>query len=242
MIKTSNIENSIDLALRAHKGQKDKAGAPYILHPLRVMLSMDTDTERQVAVLHDVIEDGGITTEILRSEGFSEEVCSAVVVLTKKPGESYNEYLNRLDENPIARKVKMADLNDNMNLDRIKEPTQKDRERMKKYRKAMEFLKEEKRFKVYVDDNSHYKDESERYLKGNYGDCEAAVNVCKQIVDDFLAKAYSEDKTEDQLWREYTHWGEDPFIVVTEGENDCSFSAWDYAKERIKEIVGQANQ
>ncbi len=58
MIKTSNIENSIDLALRAHNGLKDKAGAPYILHPLRVMLSMDTDTERQVAVLHDVIEDG----------------------------------------------------------------------------------------------------------------------------------------------------------------------------------------
>ena len=200
----SNIENAIDLALRVHKGQKDKADAPYILHPLRVMLSMDTDTERQVAVLHDVIEDGGITTEILRSEGFSEEVCSAVVVLTKKPGEPYNEYLNRLNENPIARKVKMADLNDNMNLNRIKEPTQKDRERVEKYIKAMEFLKEKKRFKVYVDDNSHYKDESERYLKGNYGDCKAAVNVCKQIVDDFLAKAYSKDKTEDQLWREYT--------------------------------------
>jgi (p)ppGpp synthase/HD superfamily hydrolase len=61
MVKTSNIENAIDLALRAHKGQKDKAGAPYILHPLRVMLSMDTDIERKVAVLHDVIEDGGIT-------------------------------------------------------------------------------------------------------------------------------------------------------------------------------------
>ena len=238
MVKTSNIENAIDLALRAHKGQKDKADAPYILHPLRVMLSMDTDTERQVAVLHDVIEDGEITTEILRSEGFSDKVCSAVVVLTKRTGEPYNEYLNRLNENPIARKVKMADLNDNMNLNRIKEPTQKDRERMEKYIKAMEFLKEKKRFKVYVDDNSHYKDESERYLKGNYGDCKAAVNVCKQIVDDFLAKAYSKDKIEDQLWREYTHWGEDTFIVVAEGENDCSFSAWDYAKKRIKEIVG----
>ena len=238
----SNIENAIDLALRSHKGQKDKAGAPYILHPLRVMLSMKTDSERQVAVLHDVIEDGEITPKILRSEGFSEEVCSAVVILTKKPGEDYYEYLNRVDENPIARKVKMADLNDNMNLDRIKEPTQKDRERMEKYRKAMEFLKEKKRFKVYVDENSHYQDESERYLKGKYKDCETAVRVCKQIVDDFLAKAYSEEKTKDQLWSEYTQWGDDPFIVVPEEENDCSFSAWDYSKERIKEIVDQANQ
>jgi len=239
MVETSNVENAIDLALRAHKGQKDKAGAPYILHPFRVMLSMDTDTERQVAVLHDVIEDGGITPEILRLEGFSEEVCSAVVVLTKKPGESYNEYLNRLDENSTARKVKMADLNDNMNLNRIKEPTPKDRERMEKYRKAIEFLKKKKRYKVYVDENSHYKDESERNLKGDYDDCDTAVNVCKQIVDDFLTKAYSEAKSEDQLWREYTNWGEDPFIVVTEGENNCRFSAWDYAKERIREIVSK---
>jgi len=140
--KTSNIENAIELALRAHKGQKDKAGAPYILHPLRIMLAMDTDAERQAAVLHDVIEDGGVTPEMLRSKGFSEDVCSAVVALTKTPGESYNEYLCRVNENPIARKVKMADLNDNMNLNRIKAPTQKDRKRIEKYKKAMEFLKE----------------------------------------------------------------------------------------------------
>jgi (p)ppGpp synthase/HD superfamily hydrolase len=144
-VKTSNIEKAISLALTAHKGQKDKAGAPYILHPLRVMLAMAADLEKQAAVLHDVIEDGRITPENLRSEGFSEEVCSAVVALTKKPGESYNQYLNRLNENPIARKVKMADLNDNMNLNRIKEPTQQDRERIKKYRDAMAFLKEKSR-------------------------------------------------------------------------------------------------
>jgi (p)ppGpp synthase/HD superfamily hydrolase len=143
MPKTSNIEDAIDLALRVHKGQKDKAGAPYILHPLRVMLSMDTDTERQVAVLHDVIEDAGITAKFLRSEGFSEEVCSAVVVLTKKPGESNDKYLDRIYENPIARKVKMADLKDNMNLSRIKEPTEKDRKRVEKYKKAKEFLKKD---------------------------------------------------------------------------------------------------
>ena len=105
--KTSNIENAIELALRAHKGQKDKAGAPYIFHPLRIMLAMDTDAERQAAVLHDVIEDRGVTPEMLRSKGFSEDVCSAVTVLTKTPGESYNEYLCRVNENPIARKVRV---------------------------------------------------------------------------------------------------------------------------------------
>ena len=141
-VKTSNIEKAISIALTAHKGQKDKAGAPYILHPLRVMLAMATDLEKQAAVLHDVIEDGGITPENLRLEGFSEEVCSAVVALTKKPGEPYNQYLNRVNENPIARKVKMADLNDNMNLNRIKEPSQQDRKRMEKYKDAMAFLKE----------------------------------------------------------------------------------------------------
>lgn len=135
------IEKAIDLALKAHKGQKDKAGAPYILHPLRVMLAMETDMERQAAVLHDVIEDGDITPEILRSEGFSEKVCSAVDVLTKKPGESYNAYLYRINENPIAKQVKMADLHDNMNLNRIKNPTSKDRERMEKYKNALKFLK-----------------------------------------------------------------------------------------------------
>lgn len=235
----SNIENAIRLALKVHLGQKDKAGAPYILHPLRVMLSMDTDTEMQAAVLHDAIEDGDITLDILRSEGFSEEVCSAVVSLTKEPGESYDDYLNRVNKNPISRKVKMADLNDNMNLNRIKEPTQKDRERTEKYKKAQTFLIEEKKYKVYVDENSHSQDKSERYLKGNYNDCLTAVNVCKQIVDDFLKKAYAADKTESQLWREYTQWGEDPFIVAAEEEDRCSFSAWDYAKGRIKEIIAQ---
>ena len=106
----------------------------------------------------------------------------------------------------------------------------------------MAFLKEKKRYKVYVDDNSHYQDNSQRYLKGSYTDCEAAVNASKQIVDDFLAKAYGKDKTEDQLWSNYTNWGEEPFIVAIEGEKDCSFSAWDYAKERIKAILDKANK
>ena len=91
-------------------------------------------------------------------------------------------------------------------------------------------------FKVYMDDNSHYKNEKGRYLKGTYKDCETALKVCREIVDEFLTKAYSKDKTENQLWHEYSNWGEDPFIIATEGDHDCSFSAWDYAKERIKHV------
>lgn len=233
----SDIENAIRFALKIHSGQRDKAGAPYILHPLRVMLSMEHDTEQQVAVLHDVVEDGNITNEMLISKGFSKEVCLAVAALTKASDESYSEYLSRLEINPIARAVKIADLNDNLNLDRIKNPGKKDKERIVKYKKALEFLKEDKKYKVYVDENSHYKDSSHRYLKGYYVDCQAAINVCKKIVDDFLINAYDGSKTGDQLWNEYSSWGEDPFIIVTVGEGNCSFSAWDYAKNRIREIV-----
>ena len=85
-----------------------------------------------------------------------------------------SKYLSHLEVNPIARKVKMADLNDNLNLNRIKNPTKKDNERMVKYRKAMEFLKDDKAYKVYVDEYFHYKDSSHRYLKGYYVDCQAA--------------------------------------------------------------------
>jgi len=235
--KISDIEKAIALAIKIHNGQKDKAGAPYILHPLRVMLSMDTDKAMQAAVLHDSIEDGDITFETLYSEGFSEEVCSAVIALTKKAGEPYDEYLYRVNENSISRRVKIADLNDNLNPNRIKTPTKKDRKRNEKYLNALIYLNKECVFKVYVDNNAHGPDNSERYLKGNYNDRLTAIHVCKQIVDDFLENAYMGGKTESQLWQEYTQWGEDPFIVGEDDKNNCSFSAWDYAKERIKEIV-----
>lgn len=92
-------------------------------------------------------------------------------------------------------------------------------------------------FKVYVAENSHFEDEGERYLKGEYTGCETAVAVCKRIVDDFLLKAHSQGKTEEELWREYTMYGEDPYIVASEEEDPCRFSAWDYAKDRIREII-----
>lgn len=135
-----DIERAIKIAVDAHLGQKDKAGAPYILHPLRVMADVESETEKIVAILHDVIEDTPIMLEDLHSEGFSEEVCASVAAMTKTDGESYDVYLQRVKTNPIARRVKLADLKDNMNLLRLKELTSELFQKYEKYHQAWQYL------------------------------------------------------------------------------------------------------
>lgn len=130
------LNKAIEIANRAHKGQVDKAGAPYILHPLRVMMTRDNEIERICAVLHDVIEDSDVTFDNLRREGFSEEIIEVLNCVTKRAGESYDDFINRILGNEIACRVKLADLCDNMNISRIKNPTEQDEERIKKYRDA----------------------------------------------------------------------------------------------------------
>lgn len=130
------LDKAILIATNAHQGQTDKAGQPYILHPLRVMLSRINETERICAVLHDVIEDTDITLEYLRNEGFSEEVLYALDSLTRRCDETYDEFIGRVISNRIACNVKLADLCDNMDLTRIKKPTEEDYQRIEKYRKA----------------------------------------------------------------------------------------------------------
>lgn len=130
------FDKAICIAAIAHKGQVDKAGRPYILHPLRVMFMRRDETERICAVLHDVIEDSDITIEYLRKEGFSEAVLCALDALTKRENENYDDFIGRVIENKIACKVKLADLSDNMDLSRISNPTQDDYLRIEKYRKA----------------------------------------------------------------------------------------------------------
>ena len=132
----ATIEDAISIAARAHKGQKDKAGAPYLLHPLRMMLRMTSEAAMMAAVLHDVVEDTGWTLEQLRAEGFSAEVLEAVDCLTHREGESYQEFVERVRTNPIARQVKIADLEDNMNIRRIHQLGAKDLERLEKYHQA----------------------------------------------------------------------------------------------------------
>lgn len=139
---SSLIERAIAIALTAHSGQVDKAGAPYILHPLRLMVQMDTEDEQLAALLHDVVEDSDLTLDDLRDEGLPESVLAALALLTHQAGEDYEDYVRRIADNPLARKVKLADLADNMRLDRIPNPTPKDLERLEKYRGAQALLLE----------------------------------------------------------------------------------------------------
>lgn len=134
------IEKAIALALDAHTGQTDKAGKPYILHPLRVMQQLETEAEQIVGVLHDVVEDSSYTFEDLESFGFPSESITAIKLVTKQPGIDYQTYLNKIKSNLIARNVKLADLRDNMNLQRLQTVTEKDLRRQAKYKKAVEFL------------------------------------------------------------------------------------------------------
>lgn len=132
----STLEKAIAIAAQAHQGQKDKVGAPYILHPLRMMLKMDDEKEMIAAILHDVVEDTDWTLRDLAKEGFSEEVLEAVDRLTRRAEESYEEFIERIKPNPIARNVKLADLEDNMDIRRFGNMRDRDVERLKKYQAA----------------------------------------------------------------------------------------------------------
>ena len=134
------LEKAIQCAVKAHAGQKDKAGAPYILHPLRIMMKMDSQAGMIAAMLHDVVEDSSVTLADLRAEGFSDEVIAAVDHLTRREGEAYEIFINRLRHNPLAVKVKLADLEDNMDIRRIENVTERDIERIQKYQTAWEKL------------------------------------------------------------------------------------------------------
>ena len=133
----STLERAIALAARAHEGQLDKAGAPYILHPLRIMLQLRKSDEQMAAVLHDVVEDCGWTLDQLRKEGFSETVVAAVDSVTNRAGEKYEDFVLRASKDPIGRLIKLADLQDNCDLSRIANPTDKDFERIEKYKRAI---------------------------------------------------------------------------------------------------------
>jgi (p)ppGpp synthase/HD superfamily hydrolase len=136
----STLERAIGIAAQAHAGQLDKAGQPYILHPLRVMFRVSSPSERIAAMLHDVVEDSGVTFEQLIEWGFSEEIVSAVDALTKRQGESRIEAAIRAAANPIARVVKLADNAENLDISRIANPTRKDHERLEEYKRVREIL------------------------------------------------------------------------------------------------------
>jgi GTP diphosphokinase / guanosine-3',5'-bis(diphosphate) 3'-diphosphatase len=136
----STLERAIAIAAQAHAGQTDKAGEPYILHPLRLMLAMETGLERIVAVLHDVVEDSGITLEKLRAEGFVEEAVAAIDALTKRDGESKMDAAARAKGNALALRVKLADNADNQDMILTSDPTEADVARIEEYRRIRAFL------------------------------------------------------------------------------------------------------
>ena len=136
----SNLENAITLAVNAHVGQVDKAGQPYILHPLRVMLQVSEPYERMVAALHDVVEDTEISLESLREQGFPKEVVEAVDALTKRDGETRMQAAKRAAANTIARMVKIADVSDNLDTRRLKQLTPEDETRLQEYREVLSYL------------------------------------------------------------------------------------------------------
>ena len=127
-----NLERAIEIAVNAHKGVTDKGGNPYIVHPLRVMMSLKSDNEKIVGVLHDVVEDAeDWDFERLKEEGFSEEVLDGLRSVTKtSEEEDYNEFVQRALTNEIGRAVKIADIRDNLDVTRIGELRQKDMNRL----------------------------------------------------------------------------------------------------------------
>ncbi len=150
------LEDAIILATTAHMGQKDRADLPYILHPLRVMIGLDLADEKAliVAVLHDAVEDTCVTLDYLRDKGYSEEIVDAIEALTKMVDpkaagtgfydamgtEKYSHFIRRVKENPLAAKVKIADLKHNADLGRLTKVESYDLKRLDRYHRALEFL------------------------------------------------------------------------------------------------------
>lgn len=140
MIYTELTEKAARLAFKAHEGQFDRAGLPYVMHPIHLAEMMTTEDTCVAALLHDVVEDTDITIEDLREEGFTETQLRAVDLLTHKKGVPYMDYVRALKDDPVARSVKIADLRHNSDRSRLREATQKDEERYKKYKEALSIL------------------------------------------------------------------------------------------------------
>ena len=136
----ATLERAIEIAVHNHKGQKQRNGQPYILHPLRLMLNVDTDDAKIVAVLHDVVEDTSYTFADLEKDGFSKDVLAALKLLTHDKDEPYEPYVEKIAQNPLAKKVKLADLRDNMDVTRLDKLEEKDTKRLEKYHKAWKRL------------------------------------------------------------------------------------------------------
>ena len=134
------LQFALELAIQKHKNQKDKSGKPYILHPLHVMETVKSDDAKIVAILHDIIEDTDVTEKDLLNAGLSKHIVDAIVMLTRTDDIDYMDYVKKVSSNPLAKEVKLADLQHNMDLRRISTLTEKDLDRTRKYQIAYHYL------------------------------------------------------------------------------------------------------
>jgi len=140
MIYTAQTRLALKIMAEAHKGQLDRSGLPYILHPFHVAEQMRDEATTAAALLHDVLEDTDMTEDQLLEAGIRPDVVRAVVLLTHKEGVDYFDYVRALSEDPVAREVKLADLDHNSDLGRLDAVSERDLERLKKYEKAKDIL------------------------------------------------------------------------------------------------------
>lgn len=142
MIYTALTKKAMEICYRAHAGQLDKGGMPYVFHPLHVAEQMEDEYSTCVALLHDTVEDGGIELSDLYEADFPDEIVRTVDILTRREDEPYMEYIERLKENSLAVKVKLADLDHNSDMSRLNIITKWDMERKEKYERAIAMLKD----------------------------------------------------------------------------------------------------
>lgn len=142
MIYTALTKKAAVIAYEAHRHQYDKSGMPYIFHPMHLAEAMTDELTAAAALLHDVLEDTMITADDLAKEGIPKEVLAALRLLTRKDGEDYFDYVRKLQSNPIARAVKIADLKHNSDISRLDVIDKRAKARLEKYQKALKILEE----------------------------------------------------------------------------------------------------
>ena len=143
MNKDELFDKALQIAIRAHERQKDKSGHDHIMHPIRVSERCKNIDAKIVALLHDTIEDTDVTPDYLIAEGFPEEVIDIILLVTRKEDETYQQFIERAAKNPVSREVKIADLEDNMDIRRLSYISDESAERLRKYLKAWHYLQKQ---------------------------------------------------------------------------------------------------
>jgi GTP diphosphokinase / guanosine-3',5'-bis(diphosphate) 3'-diphosphatase len=134
------LSKAISIASKAHEDQFRWCGEPYILHPIRIMMEMKTTEEKIVAILHDTIEDTVVNDATLKALGFDKLIIDAILAITKKENEPYEDYIFRVKDNKLARKVKLKDIKDNLDVTSMKSVTKEHQERINKYLWSIKIL------------------------------------------------------------------------------------------------------